>query len=105
MLRLKELRDQKRLNQQGLAIKLNVAQGTISAYEVGTRTPDIQMLIRFADFFDVSVDYLVGRSDVKKQIQSSDLSQDELDHIYAYRQLSKEKKGKVSAYMEGLKDQ
>ena len=45
MLRLKELREQRRLNQEGLALKLNVSQSTISAYEVGERAPDFDTLI------------------------------------------------------------
>lgn len=63
MLRLKELREKKRLNQEGLALKLSVSQSTISAYEVGERTPDLKTLVTIAKFFDVSIDYLVGLSE------------------------------------------
>ena len=65
MLRLKELREQRRLNQEGLAMELNVSQSTISAYEIGERTPDLETLISIANFFSVSLDYITGLSDVK----------------------------------------
>ena len=51
------------MSQQRLAIELSMAQNTISRYENGERQPGIDELIRIADYFDVSVDYLLGRSD------------------------------------------
>ena len=102
MLRLKELREQRRLNQEGLALKLNVSQSTISAYEVGERAPDFDTLIAIANLFDVSLDYLAGLSDLKQPIRQSDLSPNELEHLHTYRQLSDIEKGKVSAYIDGL---
>lgn len=103
MLRIKELREQRRLNQEGLAIKLNLSQSTISAYEVGERIPDVKTLISMAVFFQVSLDYLVGLTDVKQIVRKSDLSSDELEHLYLYRQLSALEKEKVKAYIEGLR--
>ena len=102
MLRLRELREKRRFSQEGLALKLNVSQSTISAYEVGDRTPDLETLISIARFFDVSLDYLVGLSDLKRQIRQSDLTTDELEHLCIYRQLSDIDKEKVSAYIDGL---
>ncbi len=101
-MRLKELREQQRLNQEGLALKINVSQSTISAYEIGERTPDLETLIAIAKFFNISLDYLVGLSNVKQMIQSSDLSEDELDHLHTYRQLSDMDREKVKAYIDGL---
>lgn len=102
MLRLKELREQRKLNQEGLALKLNVSQSTISAYEVGERVPDLETLIAIADFFNVSLDYLAGLSDLKQQIRQTDLSPNELEHLYTYRRLSDIDKEKINAYMDGL---
>ena len=102
MMRLKELREEQRLSQNGLALKLNVSQSTISAYEVGDRTPDLETLIAIAQFFGVSLDYLAGQSDLKQQIRQSDLNSSELEHLRIYRQLSDVDKEKVSAYIEGL---
>lgn len=103
MIRLKELREERRLSQDGLALKLNVSQSTISAYEVGDRTPDLGTLIAIAQFFGVSLDYLAGQSDIKQQIRQSDLTSAELEHLHIYRQLSDMDKEKASAYMDGLR--
>lgn len=62
-IRLKELRKLRQMTQQRLAIELNMNQNTISRYESGEREADYQTLIRFADFFNVSIDYLLERTD------------------------------------------
>ena len=62
-MRLKELRKAKGISQLKLAMDLNANQNTISRYETGEREPGIVELITLADYFDVSVDYLIGRTD------------------------------------------
>ena len=62
-MRLRELRKSKGISQLRLALDLNTNQNTISRYETGEREPGISELIRIADYFDVSIDYLVGRTD------------------------------------------
>ena len=62
-MRLKELRKLKGISQLKLAIELNTNQNTISRYETGEREPGICELIKIADFFNVSVDYLLERTD------------------------------------------
>jgi transcriptional regulator with XRE-family HTH domain len=66
-LRLKELRAERDISQRELAHALNVSIGAIGNWESRTRMPDAEKLQQIADFFDVSVDYLLGRSDVKKK--------------------------------------
>ncbi|HHP50400.1 MAG TPA: XRE family transcriptional regulator [Moorella mulderi] len=61
--RLAALRRAKGLTQAEIAKKLNMGQSTIAMYEKNRRTPDAQTLRRLADFFEVSVDYLLGRMD------------------------------------------
>ncbi len=63
MKNLKKLRESKGLSQMQLALKLGMNQNTISRYENGEREADYQTLILLADFFDVSIDYLIGRTD------------------------------------------
>lgn len=60
--RLKELRNSKKLNQGEMAEILGVAAGTYRNWEQGVRHPDTNMLIKLADYFDVSTDYLLGRN-------------------------------------------
>lgn len=65
-MRLKELRKQRNISQLKLAIELNMNQNSISRYETGEREADYATLIKFADYFDVSIDYLLGRTDNPK---------------------------------------
>jgi len=65
-MRLKELRKSRGISQLKLAIDLNMNQNSISRYENGEREADYATLILFADYFDVSVDYLLGRTDNPK---------------------------------------
>ena len=62
-MRLRELRKSKGISQLKLALDLNTNQNTISRYETGEREPGIAELIRIADYFNVSIDYLVERTD------------------------------------------
>ena len=61
--RLKKIRKEKNLRQIDLASSLGLAQTTIANYEQGTRFPNEKTLSQIADFFNVSLDYLLGRSD------------------------------------------
>ena len=60
---LKELRKKRKLSQLKLAMELNTSQNTISQYETGVREPCLSELIRIADYFNVSIDYLLERTD------------------------------------------
>ena len=65
-MRLKEIRKTKGISQLKLALDLNTNQNTISRYETGEREPGIDELIKLADYFNVSVDYLIGRTENPK---------------------------------------
>lgn len=62
-MRLKELRKQKGISQLKLAMDLSMNQNTISRYETGEREADYKTLIKIADYFKVSIDYLLERTD------------------------------------------
>ncbi len=62
-MRLKEIRKAKGISQLKLALEMNTSQNTISRYETGEREPGINELIKLADYFNVSVDYLLERTD------------------------------------------
>lgn len=68
--KLKELRTNKKLSQTELAEKLGVSRGSISFYENGERTADIDFVYKAAQFFNVSADYLLGRTGTKTQDMS-----------------------------------
>lgn len=60
--RLTMLRKSKKLTQIELAKMLGISRGSLSMYEIGQREPDFAMLRRIADFFNISTDYLLGRT-------------------------------------------
>lgn len=68
--RLTELREAKGWSKTFTAEKLGVkAMSTYANWEYGNREPDTQMLLKIADLYDVTLDYLVGRNDIKKPQQ------------------------------------
>lgn len=58
---LKSLRKERKLSQQKIADILGIPQRRYSNYETGTSEPNVEMLIKIADYYKVSVDYLIGR--------------------------------------------
>ena len=61
--RLRDLRAREDLTQQELADNTHIARSTLAMYEYGKRRPDFEILDKLADYFDVSFDYILGRSD------------------------------------------
>ena len=68
MNRIKELRKEINMTQSELAKKLNVAQNTISNWENESRDVDNESLVKLSEIFDVSVDYLLGKTDIKNSL-------------------------------------
>ena len=62
-MRLKELREAKRLSQADVAERLEVARATISGYECNTITPSVEQLVRLAVLYNTSLDYMMGMED------------------------------------------
>lgn len=84
--RLKQLRMEKQLNQTDLGSALNLATSTISMYENGKREPDFETLETIADYFNVDIDYLLGKTDKITRIEFDDYSDvKNLIHPSAYR--------------------
>lgn len=94
--RLRQLREQKGYQtQQSLADALGVAQSTVANWEAGRREPNYETTARLADFFRVSVDYLMGRTDAEEENDpdealkaalwggDSDLTEEEMEELWA----------------------
>lgn len=64
--RIQDLRTDADLSQRQLSEILHISQRSYSHYETGSRNIPIEMLIRLANYYDISVDYLVGRTDKKE---------------------------------------
>ncbi|MBN6187748.1 helix-turn-helix transcriptional regulator [Aneurinibacillus sp. BA2021] len=88
-IRLKELRQQRQLTQEETARRLNISRGTYAHYEIGKRQPDFATLQKLADFFDVSIDYLLGRIDEPASLpQFLRDPSDDISSYEGYRDLS-----------------
>jgi transcriptional regulator with XRE-family HTH domain len=66
-MRIRELRKAKKVTMKELGNMIGVAESTMSLYETGKRKPDPETLSRLADYFNVSVDYLLGRDEGQPQ--------------------------------------
>ncbi len=75
--RLKQLRNSKQLTQQDLAALMGLSRATIAGYESTGKQPDQEKTLWLADYFDVSTDYLLGRTDDPTPIR--DINQDLYD--------------------------
>lgn len=64
--RIRDLREDKDLNQTQIALYLGMSQTGYSKYETGERDVPTTILIKLADYYDVSVDYILGRTNNKK---------------------------------------
>lgn len=92
MKRLKELRTQKSLTQTELGQLIGVNQSAVGKYERGELEPNLYIIKKLADIFDVTIDYLIGREDdfgnvVSAASPSAELSFDEWELITKYRSL------------------
>ena len=74
-LRLKQLRTKKQLSQEELAKELGVSKSAIGMYERGKRTPPYESLEEIADYFNVDMDFLMGRTDYTTRIEKMDLNE------------------------------
>ena len=90
---IRELRLEKGITQNELSNYLGLTPKMISFYELGERFPPYDIITKLADYFNVSTDYLLGRSNIKKPEK----------FIEDYRSLSKEDIKKVEKYMQELK--
>ena len=108
MNRIRELREQRNLRQIDLAKAINVRQNTLSTWETGRYEPDFEMLSKLANYFDVSIDYLLGGDarqvtpDDKKRTAGPGSQQFEESDIRLLELLKKASPGQKQAMIELL---
>ena len=114
--RFKELRQSRKLSQQELADKLNTSKSSVNMYERGEREPGIEMLETIADFFNVDMDYLLGKASIVNKTlanaenviklsgtdKQTNLTSSEETLLSNYRQLNPDGQKKVDDYVEDL---
>ena len=104
---LRILRKQHKLSQQKLADILHISQQSIYKYENDITFPDIETLIRMADYFNTSIDYLVGHTDISHKIEpvsESMLNEKEQRLLSQYRTLSEKQKSIVNLVIDSYRD-
>lgn len=106
--KLRDLRQSSGLTQEALAKNLGIGQATIACYENELREPHIVNLIAYADFFDCTVDYLIGRTDDRGNrsypvnSKHAFLKDSEMELIRKYRSLNRNGQIKLAGYLDGL---
>ena len=103
--RIKDLRESEGLTQIQLSKKLNISNTTLSQYESGVRVPSDEIKIKIAIIFDVSLNYLMGRTDIKTTMSKDgqQLSEVQKSVLLSVSNLSVADLQKVIDYAELLK--
>lgn len=101
MNRIKELRVEKHLLQSDVAKYIGKSERIVGFYEKGERDPNTDTLLKLSELFDVSVDYILGKSDIKN---SKTINLDDIDIAFAsgLKGLNKENQETLKNIMEGL---
>lgn len=93
--RIKDLREDRDLKQSEIAKILNTTQSYYAQYENGKRQIPFERMVDIAEFYDVSLDYIAGRTNDKKGLSKSNMSVEETDIIKKFRSLSERRKGEA----------
>jgi len=104
---LKKLREDASVSQKALADAIGVSQQSVNKYENHNIEPDIETLIRIADFFETSVDYVIGHSSVRRRIEEVrevELNNNECRVIEKYRTLTPKQKACINAVMDSYSE-
>lgn len=101
MNRIKELRVEKHLLQSDVAKYIGKSERIVGFYEKGERDPNTDTLLKLSELFDVSVDYILGKSDIKN---SKTINLNDIDIAFAsgLKGLNKENQETLKNIMEGL---
>ena len=102
--RLIDLRESKDLRQNELAEAVGIQPNNISKYEKGISQPTIATLIKFSEFFSVSMDYLLGISSIKNPYSADKFTPKEAEIIAKYRKLSPENRIRIDERIGAMID-
>ena len=103
--KIENLMQENNLTANKLAIACKLQNNTFTYWKNGKTKPTIDALIRIADYFNVSIDYLVGRESAKQTIQNTNINNqtDDLKQfIQLWEQMDEFQKASVTGYAQGL---
>ena len=104
---LKQIRNNEKLLQTKVAMDLNITQEAISSYETGRVFPSSDMLIKLANYYNTSIDYLLCRTKYDMPIDDvkpNNISDNDFILLNKINKLSATNKAKVESYIDGLND-
>ncbi len=102
---IKLLREERGVSQQRLADEIGSSQQSINGYENRDNEPDIGTLIKIADYFETSVDYVVAHTTIRRRIEPVSelaLNEREAAHISGYRRLDAQSRDVVDAIVADI---
>ncbi len=105
MERIKELRKEKVITMKRLGEIIGVSEGAVSQYENGKRQPDYDILKKIADFFNVTTDYLLGRTDNPHQNIDQQLEGIEFALYGEIKELTEDEKQDILNFVKFTKSQ
>ena len=100
--RIRDLREDSDLTQEQLCKKLFMHKTTYTNYEQGKHSVPLDFAVVLADFYNVSLDYIAGRTNYKQGIKRPQLKDDELAVIEKYISLTERNRGRLEQFLEGL---
>lgn len=100
--RIRDLREDSDLTQEALCKKLYMHKTTYTNYEQGKHTVPLDFAVTLADFYDVSLDYIAGRTNFKRDTGSLRISREQLDIAEKFDSLSERNKGRLEQFLEQL---
>ena len=103
--RIRDLREDNDLTQEALCKKLYMHKTTYTNYEQGKHTVPLDFAVLLADFYDVSIDYIAGRTNTMKTGSVISLPKDVMDVLQKYSALTERNKGKLELFLDTLCEQ
>ena len=100
--RIRDLREDADLTQEALCRKLQMHKTTYTNYEQGKHTVPLDFAVVLADFYQVSLDYISGRTNFQHGRANPDFSEEQTHIAELYAQLSEKNKGRLEYYLEEL---
>lgn len=100
--RIRDLREDSDLTQEALCKKLYMHKTTYTNYEQGKHTVPLDFAVTLADFYDVSLDYIAGRTNFKHDTDSRRISREQLEIAEKFDSLSERNKGRLEQFLEQL---
>jgi transcriptional regulator with XRE-family HTH domain len=109
---LKKLRDDAGISQQRLADIVGLTQQAVAKWESSKAEPDLATVAKLAEYFQVSTDYILGKTNIRAPIETiddelnaimRDLGPDVTLHFYDLKDMTKEEKENLKIFLQGLK--